>query len=121
MDFQLPKPKNWQDSESICYELWRSILRGYYSQKNAPQGQSQHGVDIYVHPSYASGIYAVQCKGKNDNYDPDIHTCHYNQERNKNVTTFVFSDDIIFQPLTDKKEITLESGQSTEIMTSTLS
>jgi hypothetical protein len=72
MSFQLPKPKNWQDFESICLELWRSIWGDRNAEKNGRQGQSQAGVDIFGHPTYAQGLHAVQCKGKDDNYDTDL-------------------------------------------------
>ena len=70
--FQLPKPKNWQDFETICHELWRSIWGDRNAQKNGRQGQSQAGVDIYGNPTYSHGLHAVQCKGKDDNYDTDL-------------------------------------------------
>lgn len=72
MEYQLPKPKNWQDFESICHELWRSIWGDRNAQKNGRQGQAQGGVDIYGYPTYALGLHAVQCKGKNDNYDSQL-------------------------------------------------
>ena len=83
MDFQLPKPKDWQAFETICHELWRSVWGDIYAQKYGRQGQPQHGVDIFGHPSYASGIYAVQCKGKNDNYDTEVTTKEIDDECKK--------------------------------------
>lgn len=74
MDYQLPKPKNWQDFESLCHELWRSIWGDRNAQKNGRQGQNQAGVDIFGRPTYSRGFHAVQCKGKDDNYDTDLTT-----------------------------------------------
>ena len=74
MDYQLPKPKNWQDFESLCHKLWRSIWGDRNAQKNGRQGQNQAGVDIFGRPTYSRGFHAVQCKGKDDNYDTDLTT-----------------------------------------------
>lgn len=107
MDFQLPKPKNWQDFESICHELWRSIWGDINAQKNGRQGQPQHGVDIYGYPSYSKGLHAVQCKGKNDNYDTKVTIDEINEECEKakefepHISNYILAT-------TKKKEITLQ-------------
>ena len=88
MSFQLPKPKNWQDFESICHELWRSIWGDRNAQKNGRQGQSQAGVDIYGNPTYSRGLHAIQCKGKDDNYDTELTTSEIEAECNK-AKTFI--------------------------------
>lgn len=107
MEFQLPKPKNWQDFESICHELWRSIWGDMYAQKNGRQGQPQHGVDIFGRPSYASGIHAVQCKGKNDNYDTEI-TIEEIDDECKKATKFTPEISNYILATTKKKEVSLQ-------------
>ncbi len=108
MDFQLPKPKNWEDFESICHELWRSIWGDINAQKNGRQGQSQHGVDIYGHPSYSKGIHAVQCKGKDDNYDTEVTIEEINAECDK-AKDFIppISDYVL--ATTKKKDVKLQT------------
>lgn len=107
MEFQLPKPKNWQDFESICHELWRSIWGDVYAQKNGRQGQPQHGVDIYGHPTYACGIHAVQCKGKNDNYDTEVTIKEIDDECKK-AEKFTPKISNYILATTKKKEVSLQ-------------
>ena len=60
--FQVPPPKNWQDFESLCWELWRSIWKDPGTQKNGRFGQPQCGVDV---SGQRSGAWCgVQAKGK---------------------------------------------------------
>ena len=66
-NLQVPPPKNWQDFETICWDLWRKIWHDPTAQKNGRQGQHQHGVDIYGRPDKGKLWAGVQCKGK-DNY-----------------------------------------------------
>lgn len=63
---QIPPPKNWEEFEDICFDLWKSIWKDPNSHKNGRKGQPQAGVDIYGQP-FSSNYYAgVQCKGKDD-------------------------------------------------------
>lgn len=64
---QLPPPKNWQDFEIFCCDLWRVIWRDPNTQRNGRQGQAQHGVDVFGRRNQGSTWAGVQCKGK-DNY-----------------------------------------------------
>ena len=64
---QIPTPANWQDFETLCCDLWRSIWKDPNTQKNGRQGQPQHGVDICGRPNQGDSWAGVQCKGK-DNY-----------------------------------------------------
>lgn len=56
----LPKPKNWQEFESIVCDAqgqrWQSTL-----QKNGRGGQQQNGVDIYG-PDNIGRLVGIQCK-----------------------------------------------------------
>lgn len=71
---QIPPPRNWQDFESLCCDLWARIWNDPNTQKNGRSGQVQHGVDIFGAPQNACGkYYAIQCKGK-DNYSGNILT-----------------------------------------------
>jgi tetratricopeptide (TPR) repeat protein len=64
---QLPPPANWQDFETLCCDLWKSVWRDPNAQKNGRVGQPQHGVDISGRPNEGKNWAGVQCKGK-DNY-----------------------------------------------------
>lgn len=63
--FQIPPPKNWQDFETLCWDLWRRIWRDPNTQKNGRAGQSQCGVDV---SGQCGGSWCgIQAKGK-DNF-----------------------------------------------------
>ncbi|EML0203188.1 hypothetical protein ACPF38_003697 [Vibrio cholerae] len=69
---QIPPPRNWQDFENLCCDLWAQVWNDQNTQKNGRSGQAQHGVDIFGRPSNANGkYYGIQCKGK-DNYSGSI-------------------------------------------------
>ena len=65
-NFQIPPPANWQDFESLCWDLWRAIWNDPNTQKNARQGQPQNGVDIFGRPDNGNEWAGVQCKVKNN-------------------------------------------------------
>jgi len=64
---QIPPPKNWQDFESLCCDLWGEIWKDPNTQKNGRQGQPQNGVDVFGRPNQGQDWSGVQCKGK-DNF-----------------------------------------------------
>lgn len=69
---QIPPPRNWQDFESLCCDLWARIWNDPNTQKNGRSGQVQNGVDIIGRPSNAyDKYYGIQCKGK-DTYSGSI-------------------------------------------------
>lgn len=72
MPIQLPPPRNWQDFESLCCDLWSKIWGISDAMKNGRVGQKQCGIDI--HGQVELGVFdGVQCKGK-DNYSTNILT-----------------------------------------------
>jgi len=68
----LQHPTNWQDFEDLCWRLWRAEWNDPGTQRNGRQGQQQHGVDVFGHPS-PNHLTGVQCKGKN-NYQDKVVT-----------------------------------------------
>lgn len=66
-DLQIPPPTKWQDFETLCWDLWRSIWNDPTTQKNGREGQRQYGVDIYGRPNLGLAWAGVQAKGK-DNF-----------------------------------------------------
>lgn len=59
---QVPPPKNWQDFESLCWDLWRRIWKDSATQKNGRFGQPQCGVDVFGRRGDAQA--GLQAKGK---------------------------------------------------------
>ncbi len=60
---QLPSPANWQDFETLCWDLWRAEWKDPNAQKHGRPGQKQHGVDIFGQPNGQGDTWeAVQCK-----------------------------------------------------------
>lgn len=64
---QLPPPANWEEFETLCWDLWKIIWEDNTTQKNARAGQAQHGVDIFGRPKMQGEYHGIQCKCK-DNY-----------------------------------------------------
>ena len=42
----LPEPKNWQDFERLCFDLYRYMWKTNDAEMNGRQGQPQSGVDV---------------------------------------------------------------------------
>lgn len=61
---QIPAPKNWQDFEALCVDLWREELQDSSIQRYGRTGQAQQGVDIVGRPkgSESNGRTGIQCK-----------------------------------------------------------
>ena len=78
---QIPPPKNWQDFESLCADLWARIWKDPDTQMHGRQGQAQHGVDVYGRPGQGQEYAGVQCKGK------DVYN-------NKEVTEVELKDEV---------------------------
>lgn len=59
----LPTPKDWDEFENLCADLFSKEWGDRNATRNGRQGQRQHGVDIYGSPT-TGGLAGVQCKGK---------------------------------------------------------
>src|SRR5436305_13688748 len=59
----LPIPKDWNEFEEICADLFSKEWGDRNATRNGRQGQRHNGVDIYGSPS-TGGLAGVQCKGK---------------------------------------------------------
>jgi hypothetical protein len=64
----LPEPKNWQDFERLCFDLYRSMWKTNDAQIHGRQGQEQAGVDVYGTDRVEGRFVGVQCKGKDQDY-----------------------------------------------------
>lgn len=64
----LPEPKNWQDFERLCFDLYRHIWKTTDADMNGRQGQPQAGVDVYGTDRVEDKFVGVQCKGKDQGY-----------------------------------------------------
>lgn len=60
----LPPPRNWQDFEDLCCDLWRRLWADPMAQKNGRSGQPQAGVDVFGRPNAGDQWEGVQCKLK---------------------------------------------------------
>jgi hypothetical protein len=59
----LPQPKDWNEFEDICADLFGREWGDRNAFRYGRQGQRQDGIDIYGKPSNG-GAAAVQCKGR---------------------------------------------------------
>jgi hypothetical protein len=57
-------PKNWQDFEDVCKELWRDNWPCREIQSHGRLGQAQYGVDVFGIPDGEDKYYGIQCKHK---------------------------------------------------------
>ncbi|MFA6617128.1 MAG: hypothetical protein WCS68_02030 [Bacilli bacterium] len=57
-------PKNWQDFEDVCKELWRDNWPCREIQSHGRNGQAQYGVDVFGIPDGEDKYYGIQCKHK---------------------------------------------------------
>src|SRR5262245_4574161 len=64
--FRIPPPSKWEDSETLCADLWRRIWQDENTQRNGRSGQPQNGVDVFGRPGKGSRWAGIQCKGKNE-------------------------------------------------------
>ena len=63
-NMQYAPPKNWQDFELLCLDVWKAEWNSSNAKRNGRQGQSQHGVDICGQRRGETLWLGVQCKGK---------------------------------------------------------
>jgi hypothetical protein len=61
--FQLPPPRNWQDFESLCRDLYALVWSDPGTKKNGRASSPQHGVDVYGYTNDGK-LNGVQCKKK---------------------------------------------------------
>jgi cellulose synthase operon protein C len=65
----LPPPKNWQDFEHMCFDLYSRLWRTNDAEMNGRRGQPQAGVDVFGTDRFEGGRFVgVQCKGKDQDY-----------------------------------------------------
>jgi hypothetical protein len=72
----LAPPKNWQDFEDLCQELWQREWNCLAIQKHGRSGQDQKGVDIYGKPDGDSRYHGIQCKLKSRQGSKDSRLTH---------------------------------------------
>lgn len=64
MKKNLQIPRNWQDFEDVCKELWRAHWSCREIQSHGRNGQAQYGVDVFGIPDGEDKYYGIQCKHK---------------------------------------------------------
>jgi len=71
-NMQLPPPKNWQEFQDICCDLWREIWKDQSTQQNGREGQRQYGVDFFGRPNLGTKYAGVQCKVKDNSLEKHV-------------------------------------------------
>ena len=61
---QFPRPKAWNEFETIVWDLFRKVWNDPNAQKAGCSGQSQDGVDIWGHLQHGSRLAGIQVKLK---------------------------------------------------------
>lgn len=79
----LRRPANWQDFETLCHKLWSEAWSYPEAKRNGRLGQPQCGVDVYGIPSWDTGYYGIQCKGKDEYNDKQLTSTEIDQEIEK--------------------------------------
>src|SRR5215472_6148451 len=82
----LPPPKNWQDFERLCYDLFRHMWKTNDAEMHGRQGQPQAGVDVYGTDRVEKRLVGVQCKGKDQGYGGALTEQELNAEIEKAKT-----------------------------------
>ena len=96
-NMQIPPPRNWQDFETLCWDLWKTIFNDPETQKNGRQGQKQNGVDIYGRPNVGNEWTGIQCKGKDNFSEKTITEKELGEEVEKaksfepNLSTYILA------------------------------
>ena len=80
------KPKNWQDFEVLCKNLWKLEFSCHDINRHGRQGQKQDGVDIYGYINNGNEIFGIQCKGKDEYNHSQITKSEIDAEINKAIT-----------------------------------
>ncbi|MGL1958553.1 MAG: hypothetical protein OCD00_14700 [Colwellia sp.] len=65
---QIPPPKDWQEFEELCADLWQEILNSTNTELNGRTGQPQNGVDVFGQIGESTKWFGLQCKGKDGRY-----------------------------------------------------
>ena len=64
--YQIPKPKNWQDLETLCLALWKKEWNTKSFKTYGRPGQHQNGVDVFGRYDDGLEFGAIQCKCKEE-------------------------------------------------------
>lgn len=64
--YQIPKPKNWQDLETLCLAIWQKVWNTTSFKTHGRPGQRQDGVDLFGRYDNGLEYGAIQCKCKEE-------------------------------------------------------
>src|SRR5215469_9474078 len=78
-----PPPRNWQDFERLCYDVYSRIWRTNDAAMNGRVGQPQAGVDVYGRDRLEDAFVGVQCKGKDQSYNIPLTAAELREEVEK--------------------------------------
>ena len=88
-----PPPKNWQDFERLCYDVYSRRWQTNDAEMHGRQGQPQAGVDVYGHDRVEKQFVGVRCKGKDQTYEGALTEKEFRDEIEK-AKTFIPRLDI---------------------------
>jgi len=78
-----PPPRNWQDFERLCYDVYSRFWQTSDAAMNGRVGQPQAGVDVYGHDRRENAFVGVQCKGKDQTYGSALTSSELRDEVEK--------------------------------------
>jgi tetratricopeptide (TPR) repeat protein len=82
----LPQPTNWQDFESLCFDLYARLWKTNDIEMHGRRGQAQAGVDVYGTDRVEQKFVGVQCKGKEEGYGAALTKAELRKEVKKAKT-----------------------------------
>src|SRR6266699_2201078 len=103
----LPEPKNWQDFERLCFDLYRHIWKTTDADMNGRTGQPQAGVDVYGTDRVEDKFVGVQCKGKDQGYGANL-TQRELRDEIKKAKNFIPALDIFVLATTAPNDVNIQ-------------
>ena len=103
----LPEPKNWQDFERLCFDLYRHIWKTTDADMNGRTGQPQAGVDVYGTDRVEDKFVGVQCKGKDQGYGANLTERELRDEIKK-AKNFIPALDVFVLATTAPNDVNIQ-------------
>jgi hypothetical protein len=103
----LPEPKNWQDFERLCFDLFRVMWRTNDAQMNGRRGQPQAGGDIFGTDRVERKFAGVQCKLKDQGYGDKLTERELRSEIEK-AKTFIPKLDVFVVATTAPDDVHIQ-------------
>ena len=102
-----PPPNNWQDFESLCFDLYARLWKTNDVDMHGRRGQPQGGVDVYGTDRVEQKFVGVQCKGKEEGYGAKLTKAELKVEVAK-AKTFVPPIDVFIVATTAMNDTAIQ-------------